>query len=163
MQRLAVALLIAGVLLLASWVMAGDIPASPAATAESNPVAPLVADVNTQVDQLRERVAVAERFVAPRRDPFRFRGRPEPRPVATQPAVVEPVAVPPPPMPQLVAILTDKGANGVTRRAVFAFGGNVSIVKPGDTLDRFVVGRVDADVVELTERATSVVVRVSIK
>jgi hypothetical protein len=162
MQRLAVALLIVGALLLASWVTAGDRPSAPRATAELNQVTPVVSDVNREVDQLRERLAVDSRFVAPSRDPFRFRGRPAPPPVMSEPAIPEPV-VAPPPMPQLVAILTDSGPNGVTRRAVFAFGGNVSIVKPGDTLDRFVVGRVDADAVELTERATSNVVRVSIK
>ncbi len=142
--------------------MAGDAPASPRAAADATQVSPLVADVNAQVHHLRERLALDGRFVAPSRDPFRFRGRPAPPPAITEPVVPEPV-VAPPPMPQLVAILTDTGANGVTRRAVFAFAGNVSIVKPGDTLDRFVIGRVDADAVELTERATSTTIRVSIK
>ena len=163
MQRLAVALLLAGVLLLASWVMEGDRPASPGAAAAASQVTPLVADMNAQVDHLRERLAVADRFVAPKRDPFRFRRQPEPRPAVTEPVVPEPAVAAAPPMPQLVAILTDTGANGVTRRAVFAFGGNVSIVKPGDALDRFDVGRIDADVVELTERATSSTLRLSIK
>jgi hypothetical protein len=162
MQRVAVALLIAGTLLLASWVAAGDPPARQTAAAERvDQIAPLVEDVNSQVELLRERLAVQRRFSTPRRDPFRFSPRREPVPVT--PDIAVPIPEPaPPPLPQLVAILTDKTEAGVTRRAVFAVSGSVHIVKPGDVVERFVVARIDADSVELTERATSAAFRLSI-
>ena len=161
MQRFAVALLIGGTLLLASWVLAGDPPQRKARPEPSEPAAPVVAEMNAQVDRLRERLSVERRFSSPTRDPFHFTARVEPAPVAPPPAP-EPVAAPAPP-PQLVAILTDKSNDGVTRRAVFSLNGTVQIVKPGDTIDRFVVGRVDADSVELTERGSAVPLRLTIK
>ena len=162
MQRLALALLIGGALLLASWVMAGDPPPRKARPDPLEPTAPIVADMNTQVDRLRERLSTQSPFSTPKRDPFHFSAKAEPVPVTPPPPPPEPVVAPDPP-PQLIAILTDKVKDGVSRRAVFSLNGSVQIVKPGDTIDRFVVGRVDADGVELTERGSAVPVRLTIK
>ncbi len=163
MQRLAVALLLGGALLIATWVAADDPPQRPQPATPSDAVAPILADVNAEVEQLRERLTVDRRFTPPGRDPFRFRTTPEPRVDVSTPAVPAPVVVAPLPMPELVAILTDKTDVGMTRRAVFSFAGTVHIVKAGDAVDRFVVARVDADGVDLTERETSTTVRVTIK
>jgi hypothetical protein len=161
MQRLALVLLIGGTVLLASWVMAGDPPQRKVPSEPSEPTAPIVADMNAQVDRLRERLSVETRFSTPTRDPFHFTAKVEPAAIAPPPTP-EKAAAPEPP-PQLIAILTDKAKDGVTRRAVFSLNGNVQIVKPGDTIDRFVVGRVDADGVELTLRGSVVPLRVTIK
>ena len=164
MQRLALVLLFGGTLLVASWVVAGDPPArNVAQTSQVDQLSPVVTDVNAQVDRMRERLLAERRFAPPRRDPFRFSSRIESKPaVEAAPAVVTPEPAPLP-LPQLVAILTDKVDGGVTRRAVLSFGGNVQIVKAGDEIDRFVVARVDADGVDLTERATTNTLRLSIK
>jgi hypothetical protein len=164
MQRLAVALLLGGVLLLASWVVAGDPPRPPDAAPPAprpDQVEQLVDDVNQQVELLRQRLELERRFTPPNRNPFSFdAGRPAPVVIA---APVEPVVVPEPPMPQLVAILTDRIEGGVARRAVFAVNGTVQILKVGDVVDRFEVARIDADGVDLKGRDTPATVRVSIK
>lgn len=165
MQRLAVALLLGGVLLLASWVVAGD-PPRRASTAEGLPapdqVAQLIADVNEQVELLRERLAIERQFARPNRDPFRFDGSMVQAPVA--PPVVEAVIAPAPlPLPQLVAILTDTVETVVTRRAVFSVNGAVVIVKAGERVDRFDVTRIDEAGVDLKERETAANFRLSIK
>jgi len=165
MQRLAVALLLGGVLLLASWVVAGDPPgASPAASSAPRPdqVAQLVDDVNKQVELLRQRLEFERRFTPPNRNPFTFDAFIPPPVVAAPP--VEPVVAPEPPaMPQLVAILTDKIEGGVVRRAVFSVNGAVQILKVGDAVDRFEVARIDADGVDLKGRDTPAPVRISIR
>jgi hypothetical protein len=166
MQRIAVVLLLAGVLLVASWVVAGDPPQRRTAPAEEplpvDQVSQILSDVNTQVELLRERLAMERRFAPPSRDPFRFSASVEPPPVEIAPVELQPVVPEPPPVPQLVAILTDKTEAGVARRAVFAVNGAVQIVKIGDRVDRFDVSRIDADGVDLTAR-DSTVTRVSIK
>jgi hypothetical protein len=167
MQRVAVVLLLGGVLLVASWVVAGDPPQRQTAPAEEplpvDQVSQILSDVNTQVELLRERLAMERRFAPPSRDPFRFSAPVEPPPVDMPPIESLPIAPEPPPLPQLVAILTDKTEAGVTRRAVFAVNGVVQIVKIGDRVDRFDVSRIDADGVDLKARDTSDVTRVSIK
>ena len=165
MQRLAVALLLGGVLLLASWVVAGDPPqSSPAPDTAPRPdqVAQLVDDVNQQVELLRERLELERRFTAPNRNPFTF-GAAVPSPVVAAPPVEAVVVPEPPAMPQLVAILTDKVEGGVARRAVFSVNGTVQILKVGDAVDRFEVARIDADGVDLKGRDTAATVRLSIK
>lgn len=165
MQRLAVALLLGGVLLLASWVVAGDPPpASSAPNAGPRPdqVAQLVDDVNQQVELLRERLELERRFTAPNRNPFTF-GAGVPSPVEMPPPVEPVVVAEPPAMPQLVAILTDKIEGGVARRAVFSMNGAVQILKVGDAIDRFEVARIDADGVDLKGRDAPATVRLTIK
>lgn len=165
MQRLAVALLLGGVLLLASWVVAGD-PPPQSSQAPSAPrpdqVTQLVDDVNQQVELLRQRLELERGFTAPNRNPFTFDAGVAP-PVAVAPPV-DPVAAPEPPaMPQLVAILTDKIEGGVARRAVFSVNGTVRILKVGEAVDRFEVVRIDADGVDLKGPDTPATVRLSIK
>jgi hypothetical protein len=164
MQRLAVALLLGGVLLVASWVLADNPPrqARPDDAPRPDQVAKLVEDVNQQVEILRERLELERRFVSPTRNPFRFNAAAPTAQVV--PAPVEPVAEPTPvALPQLVAILTDKVEGGVARRAVLAVAGAVQILKVGETVDRFEITRIDADGVDLKGRDTSATLRLSIK
>jgi hypothetical protein len=164
MQRLAVALLLGGVLLLASWVVAGDPPrqepASPAA-ARPDQVAQLVDDVNQQVELLRQRLEMERRFAPPNRNPFTFDAAAM-APV-TVPLVAPIVAPEAPPLPQLVAILTDKVEGALVRRAVVSVNGSVQILSVGETIDRFEVTRIDADGIDLKGRDTPSTFRLSIK
>jgi hypothetical protein len=163
MQRLAVALLLGGVLLVASWVVAGDPPRHPpqAPAPRLDQVAQLVDDVNRQVELLRERLALERHFAAPDRNPFTFEAAAA-APV-TAPAVTPVVAPEPPPLPQLVAILTEKVEGALVRRVVVSVNGSVHILKVGETVDQFEVSRIDADGVDLKSRDTPATFRISIK
>ena len=168
MQRVAALLLVAGGILILSWVVAPAAPsARPAAvpattlTAFEQTTAPLLADVTAQVNRMRERLATTPSAPKPGRDPFRFGRRPEPvvRNIAPPPApVIEPpVAVV---VPKLVAVLSTTTDAVVTRRAVLAVGDEVKVFIVGDTVGTLTLTKIDADTIELTDRASGAVYRV---
>jgi hypothetical protein len=162
MQRLAVALLLGGVLLVASWVVAGDPPRHASASSGAprpDQVAQLVDDVNQQVELLRQRLEMERRFAPPNRNPFTFEAA-VPAPVVLPPVISAPE---PPPLPQLVAILTDKVEGALVRRAVVSLNGSVHILSVGGAADGFEVTRIDADGVDLKGRDTPTTFRLSIK
>jgi len=169
MNRVALALLLSGVALLASWAVAPAAPIAPpdtaAAIAAIDQSAPVVDEMNQQVDRLRERLANPQKFPPPQRNPFDFGRRPEPRrpvaPVVETPAV--PVEPPPPPLPRLLAIVLNTVDGAATHSGVFSNGDDVNILKAGDTIGRYVVRSVTSDGAELVERATSRVFRVALK
>ena len=158
-----------GVALLVSWAVAPAAPVAPpdtaAAIAAIEQSVPVVDEVNAQVDRLRERLAAPQKFPPPQRNPFDFGRRPEPprpvKPVVETPAV--PVEPPPPPLPRLLAITSNTVDGAVTHSAVFSNGDDVSIVKAGDTISRFVVRSVTTDGAELVDRNTQRVFRVPLK
>ena len=168
MQRVAALLLVAGGILILSWVVAPAAPASrpstpPATTltAYEQTTAPLLADVTAQVNRMRERLATTPPAPEPGRDPFRFGRRAEP--------VVPNIAPPPPPVieppvavmvPKLVAVLSTTTDAGFTRRAALAVGEEVKVFKVGETVGTLTVTKIDADTVELTDRATGAVYRI---
>jgi len=171
MHRFALALLLGGVVLLVSWVNA---PASPspdgsgaAATSTLDQLAPVVAEVNAQVDRLRERLSAPPARPRPARDPFRFGRRTEaPRPVATTaseaPAEL-PSEPPPPTLPRLIAIMESATDGAPVRTAVLSEGDGLQIVKPGDTIGRFTVRAIGADALDLVDVATSRTFSISLK
>lgn len=167
MNRLAALLLLGGVLLLVSWAVAPASPggqtAPPASTADQ--ASPVVAEVNAQVDRLRERLASTPKFPPPERDPFRFGARTE-RKAPAVPAVNAPeVALEPAPpvLPRLVAIVADGAGASAARSAVFAEGETVRLLKAGDTIDTFVVRSVGADFVEIVDNTTARSHRLSLR
>jgi hypothetical protein len=169
MNRAAKALLLGGVVLLATWVVAPAAPGPPAATADPlaslDQTTPVVAEVNAQVDRLRERLAAPPELPPPARDPFRFGERRDPRRVVAPveaPAIVPPLE-PAPPLPVLIAITSNTIDGTLTRTAVFAEGEEVRIVKEGDTVGRFLVQTVSADAAELLDKMTSRTHRVTLK
>jgi Tfp pilus assembly protein PilP len=171
MPRSVVALALGGVFLLASWVNA---PADPspagarldlATLALLDQTAPVVADVNAQVERLRERLPVTTAVPAPSRDPFRFGRRPEPPPPALERAEASPELAPAPRLadpPQLLAILTSTDS-GVTRAAVIAVADDVRTVHAGEVIGSWTVKAVTEDAVEFEEASTGRVVRVPLR
>lgn len=87
---------------------------------------------------------------APRRVPSGVvRSTPESAPVADVPVA------PPPPVLTLIGVAEDAGADGVVRTAIVSGLGDVFLVKPGESIrDRFRVGQVSADAVQLIDLAT---------
>jgi hypothetical protein len=168
MQRVAALVLVAGGILILSWVVAPAAPASKPATpltttltAYEQTTAPLLAEVTAQVTRMRERLATTPAAPEPGRDPFRFGRRPEP--------AVRNIAPPPPPVieppaaivvPKLVAVLSTTTDAGVTRRAALAVGDDVKVVEVGATVGTLTVTKIDADTIELTDRATGAVYRI---
>lgn len=171
MHRLASILAFGGVALLVSWAVSA--PAAPASAPPPallvdalDQVTPIVANVNAQVDRMRERLASPPQFPAPERDPFRFGRRPEsPRPAqvviaAPPPGPVEPAG---PELPRLVAITAETIDGSVVRRAVLSAGDSVSVVKVGDKIGLFFVRSISLDAAELVDVASSLTYRISLK
>ena len=141
MQRIAAVLAAGGGVLLLTWMV------SPAASAPTRTDPPrtafhpdqssaVVAEVNTQVERLRERLDTVPSFPPPSRDPFNFGRRAEPRPPVVSnptppvPAIVE--APPGPVLPHLVAIVASDEDGGVVRSAVISENDDVRFLKPGE-------------------------------
>ena len=155
MNRAAAVLLVGGVVLLISWAVA---PAAPVTSQRAAPQfasldqsAPVIVEVNTQVDRLRERLSAPPQYPPPARDPFRFGHRPEsPRPsTPVEPEITAPLAPPEPVLPVLVAIAASPSDGAVTRTAIFAEGEDVRLLKEGDTIGRFVVRTITATSADL--------------
>ena len=166
MNRLATLLLLGGVALLVSWAVAPAAPTgqAPRATTPSDQSSPVVAEVNAQVDRLRERLAEAPKFPPPRRDPFRFGLRNEPK--APAPAPIAPEAAPEPAaivLPKLVAIVANGAGDASVRTAVFADGESVRVLKSGETIDSLVLRTIGTDFVELVDPATDRTHRISLR
>jgi hypothetical protein len=124
--------------------------------------APIVTDLNRDAERLRAHLDHPPSVPRPQRDPFNF-GTPktESSPAhVTTPAAAAPIVAAPPPVPRLVAILTDTGDSGIVRRVVLALGDEVHISKVGDTIGAYVVRSIGADAVELSEASSGRVVRV---
>ncbi len=169
MQRVASLLLLAGAVLLASWIAA---PAAPSPTPPLAAVAatpfdqarPIVAEVSAQLDRLRSRIEATPEFPTPERDPFRFAPRPEPTP-KPRPAIVEsaaPVEPPAPVLPKLLAIVANEVDGVVVHSAVFSIGDGVRVVKVGETIGTFVLRGVSADVADLADAVTGTLYHVTL-
>ena len=169
MSRVAGLLYLGGVIVLASWVWAPAAPVSPPPPATTSTKldqsGTVVAEVNAEVDRLRERLAVPPQLPPPARDPFRYGERHEPRRPLAPPveAPAAPAEPPAPRLPLLVAIAANTTDGVVTRTAVLAEGDGVRLVKAGDQIGRFVVRSVSADAAELFDPMTSRTHRIVLK
>jgi hypothetical protein len=168
MKRFAAIVLFAAAVILSTHVLApaAPPPARPAVSAADlalvDQAAPMIDLVNTQVDRLRERLAAPPVYPAPTRDPFRFGTREapsRPKPAAPVASAVELFVPPPPVLPRLVAIAATAGEGGVVRTAVLTVGDDVQILKSGDSVLKFVIKSIGADVVELVDSATGATFR----
>ena len=159
MNRVASALICVGAVLLLVWQVTPATSAPPpprdAAALELDQAAPVLTEVNAQVDRLRERLSTTPSFPPPSRDPFNFGRRPDraPAPPVDTPAAIEPPP-PSPVLPDIVAILSSKVDGADVRSAVFSSDGDVQLVTSGDTVGPFVVRTISADRVVLVHRAT---------
>jgi hypothetical protein len=115
------------------------------------------AELALEIERLHERLAPAITPRAPGRNLFTFRPtavRPAaPVPQAPRPALTEftpaPIALPP---LKLSGIAEDAGPDGPVRVAFISGGGELFMVKEGDTVTpRYRVAKISADVVELTD------------
>ncbi len=159
MNRLATALICGGALLLLIWQVSPATSAPPpprnAVSSELDQAAPVLAEVTSQVDRLRERLATVPTFPPPSRDPFNFGRRPDPTPrpaPAAAPATTEPA--PAPPLPSIVAILLTSVDGADVRTAAFAVDDDVQLVTAGQTIGQFIVRSISADHVVLVDRAS---------
>jgi hypothetical protein len=169
MHRLRSALLLGGVVLLASYISA---PAAPTPAPLPVPVteidaidanAPIAADAVQEAARLRARLATVQEKPAPQRDPFSFGAAPKsPRRAAAAPEpppVFAPIEAPPIEWPKLVALLTDKGV--VT--AVLGVGEAVELLKAGESVSGFVIREISATSVEVVHVATSTATRLTLR
>jgi len=172
MKRFAAIVAFAGAVILSTHILApAEPPPAPRAASSADlafitQAAPMIDQVNTQVDRLRQRLAAPPAYPAPVRDPFHFGKREEPsRPKAIVEAVAPaPVVRPPAPvLPKLVAIAATTGDAGVIRTAILTVGDDVQILKAGDTVLKFVIKSIGADIVELVDSSTGSTFRLSLQ
>ena len=158
MHRVAPLLLLSGVVLLVSWVVAPAAPSptplvAPDVTTTSDQMSPVLSDVAAEVNRLKNRLETPPSAPEPHRDPFRFGPRPEPVRPTTSASAVSDVAAPPPApsLPKLLAIVDNTTDSGVIETAVFSIGDDLQVVKAGDAIGKFVVQKIGADAVELVD------------
>jgi hypothetical protein len=175
MQKLLAIVIFAGAVLISTRILAPAAsprplpPLSAADLAGFAQTTAMVDQVNAQVDRLRERLATPPSYPAPTRDPFRFGTKAEPAPKAPAPAprpapaVVAAPAISMPPLPRLVAIVSNNTDAGPSQRAVVAAGEDVQILKIGDMVSRFVVRSIGVDSVELADSASGATFKISLQ
>jgi len=160
-------LLLAGAALLVTWLVSPADSAPPAqapvARTPLDDAAPLLADVNSEVERLHDRVPTPPRSSVPTRDLFSYGHHPvsnKPTPTGVG-VIATPVTLVPP--PTLVAILAGDGI--APRRAVFSSTdtADVQFLVTGGTIGRFVVGEIQDDVVVLTDRRTDEILRLTLR
>lgn len=164
-------LLLAGAALLVTWLVtpaaSAPPPQTPAPHTALDDAMPLLADVNAQVDELRDRIGARPAYPAPARDPFSYASRVPRSRVSQHLPAREPVAPPAPdalpPLPALVAILSADATS--PRRAVLALpdADDVQFVASGATIGGFVVREIQDDVVVLANTRTSETTRLTLR
>jgi len=168
MNRVAALVLLVGGVLLMSWAVAPAAPTlQPRRAAEIDRADPadsrdLTEKMSAEVQKLRERLEATTPYPSPSRDPFRFGStrRPAAPSVTPQP---EMPPVEPPSLPRLVAILTEGEPGRPTWCAVLAIGGDVRMLKAGETIAGFEVRRVTASDAELFDPISSRTFRLTLK
>jgi hypothetical protein len=169
MQRLAQILLLAGGVLLATWVYAPAAPSPSPLPARAEPVdqtAPLVAEMAAQVERMRNRLEEPRGFPPPERNPFTFGARREVAPARPRLPVAapeEPLPPPAPVLPKLLAIAANDVDGGVSLQAVFSTGDNVKVLKAGDEIGPFLIRSITAEFVEIVEPVTGTVHRLTLR
>ncbi len=162
-------LLLAGATLLVTWLVtpaaSAPPPQAPVPHTALDDEAPLLADVNAQVLELRDRIGARPEFALPTRDPFSYAARARRMhavtPLAPEPAVVPAPAAPPP--PALVAILSADAAS--PRRAVLSLpdADDVQFVTAGETVGRFTIRDILDDSVLLADTQTNATTRLTLR
>ena len=119
------------------------------------------ATMQAEVARLHDRIAPTA-TPSHARDLFRFAGGRAPRPMTSAPqqpaapAAEAPVEAQEKPTLQLIGVAEDESADGMVRTAIVAGLGDLFLVKAGDVVaGQYLVERVTADAVQLTDTSTS--------
>ena len=149
--------------------MTSNHPIPPATVVQQTPIEKRGAELAIEIERLHERLAPAAAPRTPGRNLFTFHAAPvrQPAPlppVPATPALTEmpaPIALPP---LKLSGIGEDAGPSGPIRIAFIAGGGQLFMVKEGETVTpRYRVARISADVVELTDVVDNSVRRLALR
>lgn len=141
----------------------------PPVIVQSLPIEARGAELANEIARLRERLRPTATPHQPGRNLFTFRAGPVRAPVHAATAPVPPIAEAPPVRPTLPAlklagIAEDAGPNGPVRTAFISGEGQLFMVKEGDPVTpRYLVAKISADVVELTDVTDSSVRRLAMK
>jgi len=164
-----------GATVLAGWLASAPPSSAPGGAASTAPQRPGAAsetssDIEVQAMRLQARAPAERRFTEPRRNPFRFDGRPStastPREAAAlesrepeQPAIVEPAR----PVVSVAGIAEDQVDGRIQRTAVLSSPAGVLLVREGEeVLGRYRVARIESEAVELVERASGETLRLTL-
>ena len=144
---------------------------SPPAVLHENTIERHGADLAIEIERLHERLAPAVSPRAPGRNLFTFRVAapravtPAPSTAAAASTIAQSVPAPMslPPL-KLSGIAEDPGDDGPVRLAFISGGGQLFMVKEGETVTpRYRVAKISADVVELTDLIDSSVRRLALR
>jgi hypothetical protein len=176
MKRIGAIVIAAAAVLLFTHILApaAPPPALPLVTtadlaliAQAKPSVDKVDQVDASVARLRERLSHPPEYPPPARNPFTFGHRDAPSRAAVLPTTAATAAVlvtsPARVMPHLVAITTNTTNGSLTRTAVLAFGDEVQIVTPGQSLSGFAVRDVGVESVTLVESASGETIKISLQ
>ncbi|MGC4084204.1 MAG: hypothetical protein QM736_19365 [Vicinamibacterales bacterium] len=104
------------------------------------------------------------------RDLFRFQTRPRPRSTPSSqdgrvaPDTTAAVAIPQAPPLALIGVAEDTTADGVVRTAIVSGFNDVFLVKSGETIrDRYRIGPVSADAVQVIDLTTDVSISLALR
>ena len=162
MLRIASLTLVIGAVLLLTWVLASARPhrADAVVVEPQEPVTMPLAEVAADIARLQKRLPAPPPYAKPERDPFRF-GRTTDVIAAPPPPPV--VAAPAPPLPRLVAILSDTVNGAIVRRAALRVESAVRILGVGDMAGALRVSAITPDGVDLVDPATGGTFRVPLR
>jgi hypothetical protein len=160
-------------LAIASWIASAStsgvrVPAAPFAPIRPTAVDRSMAALQSEMTRLHDRLGPTSTPTRSR-DLFRF-SAPAPRRRAAvgaprQPAAVEvaPAAVPAPAL-ALIGIAEDGAAESVVRTAIVSGLGDLFLVKPGEMIrNRYRVGDVSSDAVQLTDTTTDLSITLALR
>ena len=143
-------------------------PIPPVTVAQHTNIEKRGEELAIEIERLHERLAPAVAPSAPGRNLFTFRAMPvrtAPIPEAPRAALTElappPIALPP---LKLAGIAEDDGTDGPVRTAFISGGGQLFMVQEGDQVtQRYIVAKISADVVELTDAIDNSVRRLALR
>ena len=162
--------------LVAVWGSSASLPlarsgdqANRRAAADERKAAPSLFDVDEASTRLRKVQRESPAPLEGGRNPFTFARPPAPAAAAPAPPVADAIAppapsTPPPPVFTLSGIADKTGDDGKTvRTAVISGLGQLFFAKTGDTVDRYTIIAIGADVVELRDATTGETVRLALQ
>ena len=155
----------------AAWLSAAIAPANRTTVvpprAKASAAETRSADLEQEIARLHDRLRPDATPREPGRNLFAFHAAPSrPAPPPTLPALSEAIVPPASPLPtlKLEGIAEDGAAESVIRTAIISDGVQLHLVKEGDAVTaRYLVAKISADVVELTDVGDGSIRRLALK